>query len=283
MRHLVKMHASGYSQAESGGTVAELGPGDSLGIGLAAMLSGFDRYFALDVKKHANADGNLAVFRELLRLFVERAPVPGDEEFPLVFPRLDSYSFPHGILTEELLRSALNSQRVDAIARAIPGSGHAQSEAIRIDYVVPWSEMSFAHRESVDFAFSQAVLEHVEDTTAAYKAIYHCLRPGGFMSNTIDYESHGLTHDWFGHWTIGDVSWRLVRGARPYLINRLPHSAHVRAIEGAGFRMIQEEARQGTPPRRAQLADRFSELSDADLETCGAYVQAVKPAEHAAS
>jgi SAM-dependent methyltransferase len=247
------------------------------------MLSGFDRYFALDVKRHANADGNLAVFRELLRLFVERAPVPGDEEFPLVFPRLDSYSFPHGILTEDLLRTTLNPQRVDAIARAIPGSGQAQSEAIRIDYIVPWSEMSFAHRESVDFAFSQAVLEHVDDTTAAYRAIYHCLRPGGFTSNTIDYDSHGLTHDWFGHWTIGDVPWRLVRGARPYLINRLPHSAHVRAIEGAGFLMIREEAQRGTPPRRAQLANTFSELTDSDLETRGAYVQAVKLAEHATS
>ena len=281
MRHLVKAHASGYTLGGRGQTIAELGPGDSLGIGLAAMLSGFDRYFALDVKKHANAEGNLAVFRELLELFEVRAPIPGDEEFPLVFPRLNSYSFPHGILTEEVLYGTLDARRVDAIAEAIPGAAKGQQSAARIDYIAPWSEMNFAHRESVDFAFSQAVLEHVDDTTTAYRALYHCLRPGGFMSHTIDYESHGLTRDWFGHWTIGDLSWRFVRGARPYLINRLPHSAHVHAIEGAGFRMVRDEARQAVAPPRARLAKRFARLSDRDLETCGAYVQAIKPGVYA--
>jgi hypothetical protein len=249
-----------------------------LGIGLAAMLCGFDRYFALDVKRHANAQGNLAVFKELLGLFAERVPIPDDKEFPLVFPRLESYAFPHRILTDEVLQSTLHPERVDAIARAIPGAGTAGAGAVRIDYVVPWSEVSFAHREAVDFAFSQAVLEHVEDITVAYRALYHCLRPGRLMSHTIDYESHGLTRDWFGHWTIGDVSWHFVRGARPYLINRMPHSAHVEAIGGAGFRMIRDEARQAVPPPRGKLAKRFSGLSDRDLATCGAYIQAIKPA-----
>jgi len=274
MRHLVKAHASGHSP---GGTVAELGPGDSLGIGLAAMLSGFDRYFSLDVKKHADMEGNLAVFKELVRLFRERTSIPGEEEFPLVFPRLDNYAFPHWILTDKLLKNTLDPWRVDAIAKALSGFGQKQDDAIRIDYIVPWSDVSFAHRESVDFAFSQAVLEHVDDIAAAHNAIYRCLRPGGFTSHTIDYESHGLTRDWFGHWTISDVSWRFVRGARPYLINRLPHSAHLQAIEGAGFQMIREEARRATPPPRAKLARRFSTLADRDLETCSAYIQAIRP------
>jgi hypothetical protein len=87
-----------------------------------------------------------------------------------------------------------------------------------------------------------------------------------------------LTRDWFGHWTISDVSWRFVRGARPYLINRLPHSAHIRAIENAGFHVVRDEVRRAAPPSRAKLAKRFSTLPDSDLETCGAYVQAIKPA-----
>src|SRR5204863_1477618 len=41
--------------------VAELGPGDSLGIGLAAMLSGADRYFAFDRKAFANPQTNLVI------------------------------------------------------------------------------------------------------------------------------------------------------------------------------------------------------------------------------
>src|SRR4029077_18633813 len=59
MRHLVKAHQCGYSLIGTGGRIAELGPGDTLGIGFAAMLSGYDEYFALDAKAHASIKGNL--------------------------------------------------------------------------------------------------------------------------------------------------------------------------------------------------------------------------------
>ncbi len=278
MRHLVKAQASGFSLAGTNGRIAELGPGDSLGIGLAAMLSGYNEYFALDVKPHANAERNVAVFKELARLFSTRAPIPGDEEFPLTFPKLDDYSFPGRLLTDRILASALDAQRLDAIAGAIKEPARKIDGGIRIAYIAPWTDTSLLEPESIDVAFSQAVLEHVDDIAAAYKALHRWMRPGGVMSHTIDYESHGLTRDWNGHWTIGDLRWRLVRGTRPYLINRLPHSAHLSAIKEAGFRIILDDMRQGPPLQRASLAKQFLELSDSDLETCGSYIQALKPA-----
>src|SRR5215467_3958939 len=48
--------------------VAELGPGDSLGIGLAAMLCGADHYYALDRMPFANAASNIAILDELATL-----------------------------------------------------------------------------------------------------------------------------------------------------------------------------------------------------------------------
>jgi len=45
LRHLVMAKRNGLNPYPR--IVAELGPGDSLGIGLAALISGCDKYFAL--------------------------------------------------------------------------------------------------------------------------------------------------------------------------------------------------------------------------------------------
>ncbi|HSG27936.1 MAG TPA: hypothetical protein VLA34_05600, partial [Candidatus Krumholzibacterium sp.] len=55
-------------------TLAELGPGDSIGTGLAAMLSGVDRYIGLDVVPYSHTGSNIRIFDELVGLFRARAP-----------------------------------------------------------------------------------------------------------------------------------------------------------------------------------------------------------------
>ena len=92
-------------------TVAELGPGDSLGTGLAAVLSGADRYFALDIVAHSNPESTLTVFEDLVELFRSRAPRPRSG-----WPNFDAYLaedlFPHHILTEERLERSTTPERV---------------------------------------------------------------------------------------------------------------------------------------------------------------------------
>jgi len=124
--------------------------------------------------------------------------------------------------------------------------------------------------------FSQAVMEHVEQVDDTYAALYEWLRPGGFMSHTIDYKSHGYTRDWNGHWAVSEILWKIVKGNRPYLINRFPHSKHVIAMKNAGFKIVGEMIRNGAPLARHKLSDRFRTLSDDDLLTSGAFIQAVK-------
>src|SRR5262245_49632118 len=58
MRHLIAAQSGGLDPNPA--TVAELGPGDSLGVGITALLTGAKRYFALDVVPHASAAHNLA-------------------------------------------------------------------------------------------------------------------------------------------------------------------------------------------------------------------------------
>ena len=273
LRHLVKAHEMGLAAHLH--RVAELGPGDSLGIGLAAMLSGVDHYYAFDARRHAYAQRNLDVFAELVDLFSRRVPIPDEVEFPLVFPRLAKYEFPQAILTEEVLNASLQPERLGAIRQALRGTPAANS-SIRIVYAAPWDDSCLMESGVIDMIFSQAVLEHVENVGATYVASYRWLRPGGFMSHTIDFKSHGLTRDWNGHWTVSDLLWKIVLGTRPYLINRLSHSAHIAEMEKAGFQIVADLKREGSPLSRRLLAPRFRTLSDDDLQTSAAFIQAVK-------
>jgi hypothetical protein len=273
LRHLVKAARVGRTEWNA---IAELGPGESLGIGLAAVLSGADQYFAFDVKEHAAPARNLATLDQLVELFSRREPIPGPEEFPGIWPQLDSYDFPSELLTEERLGRALAVGRLASIRAALERG--APCDGITIAYVVPWSSASVLRRSSVDFIFSQAVLEHVEDLPRTYEALAAWLRPHGLMSHTIDFKSHGTTRDWNGHWTLTDPTWRLIRGRRPYLINRMPHSVHAKELARNGFEVITDERRLAEPPRRSSLAEPFRSFDDTDLRTRGTFVQAIKPA-----
>ena len=74
LRHLVMAKSNGLNPYPK--IVAELGPGDSLGIGLAALISGCDKYFAFDVVEHANTERNVKIFDELVTLFRDRVKTP---------------------------------------------------------------------------------------------------------------------------------------------------------------------------------------------------------------
>jgi hypothetical protein len=61
--------------------VAELGPGESLGVGLCALLSGADHYVGLDVIAHSYPERNQLVLNDLIKLFQSRASNP-DKGWP---------------------------------------------------------------------------------------------------------------------------------------------------------------------------------------------------------
>jgi SAM-dependent methyltransferase len=260
--------------------VAELGPGDSLGIGLAALLSGADEYYALDVVHHADETRNLTVLEELIELFKKRTPVPDRSEFPGVKPFLNKYDFPSDILTEENLKSALAEERLASIRRAVQG---AEDSGIAIRYFVPWNHEGTLRPGTVDFIYSQAVLEYVDDLTAVYGALHRWLKPGGFMSHQIDFKSHGITKPWNGHWAFSDGEWKILQGKRPYFLNRGLFSAHVNEQGRAGFRTmgvqkLENAAETASPcalPKQF-LTRRFRDCSDEELAVSGALIQTCK-------
>jgi hypothetical protein len=270
LRHLVLASESGLSSLPT--VVAELGPGDSLGTGLAALLSGVERYYAFDVVKFAGNERNLSIFDELVQLFSSRAPIPDDAEFPLIRPRIRSYAFPQQILTNDRLGLALAPERVSRLRHAVMNTEDASSE---VRYAAPWFDSSAIERNTIDMIFSQAVLEHVDELDGTYKAMREWLKATGIMTHTIDFKSHGLAPVWNGHWSYSDVIWKLLRGKRPYLINREPHSTHLRKLEAAGFRVRLDE-RYGSSGGigRDLVAPRFEHLTDGDLATSESFIVA---------
>jgi len=277
LRHLVMAFRNGLTTVPP--TVAELGPGDSLGIGLAALLSGSHNCYAFDVVKFANAQENLKIFEELVELFQMRARIPDQSEFPAVKPYLNSYEFPGHVLTQEHLTRSLSKGRLDSIRDAIVRLGDDEESQRQIGYCAPWDKKEVIKENSVDMIYSQAVLEHVNDLEHTYRALNRWLKPGGFMSHQIDFKCHGYAQQWNGHWAYSDLTWRLIQGTRPYSLNRQPHSTHVDLLRKNGFQITCDQTINETSGiTRRQLARRLQHLSDEDLVTSSAFMQAVKAA-----
>jgi len=270
-RHLMTSVAHGLSSQPS--TVAELGPGDSLGIGLAALISGSERYLALDVVNFASADRNIRIFDELLTLFRARADIPGPDEFPKVKPALPDYAFPGHIFTEERMRWALDDDRLARIRRSIIDPRGPDS---MIDHRIPWYDARVIQERSVDMIYSQAVLEHVDDLENTYRAMNLWLKPQGHMSHQIDFKCHYTADQWNGHWAHSDFTWRVIRGRQAYLLNRQALSDHRRLLAESGFCVVcEQKVTTESHLARKDLAPRFASLSDEDLTTSGVYILAV--------
>ena len=69
------------------------------------------------------------------------------------------------------------------------------------------------------------------------------LRPGGVMSHQIDFSCPGGV-PWNHHWAYGPFAWKLIRGNRPYYVNRVPLSEYLRLLDadaaGADWREAAE-------------------------------------------
>ncbi len=275
LRHLACLRRAGLSGYPD--MIAELGPGESLGIGLAGLLGGATRYIGLDVVRYADDASNLRVFDELVELYERRTDAPGDGEFPGVRPRLPSYRFSDVYSNPDGLRENLAPERIQGLRREL---SHVETGAGTgsIRYVCPWFRSDLVEENVVDVAYSQAVLEHVDDLEGTYAALFRWLKPGGMMSHEIDFKCHGMTPEWNGHWSYSDPVWKVIRGRRPYLLNRQVLSTHLSFQERMGFRIVtvtRVEGENGLPRRRLQ--PRYRNLSDEDLTTSSAHVVAVKP------
>jgi hypothetical protein len=263
LRHLVSLSLYGFKIA--GTTIGELGPGDSIGTGFAALLSGAHRYFGLDVVPFAEECDLQNVFDELVQLYSIKSPIPDDDEFPHVRPKLRSYNFPNQLIEWTEFQS-----RIERIRTEITG-GLKFGELIA--YRAPWSSTNIIKPSSLDLIFSQSVLEYVSPLEQTYEAIHAWLKPGGFSSNAIDFSAMYLSPYWNGHWAYSDWEWRVVSGRRQFFLNRDPLSKHLVSATSLGFDVLEVNKQcKDSGLSTNLLAPQFRKMNNEDLRTCGAMI-----------
>lgn len=270
LRHLVLLKESGLTQFPQ--VVAEIGPGDSIGTGLAALIAGAEKYYGFDVVSYSIPQKERQIFEDLVVLFSNRAPIPDEEEFPAVKPKLTSYEFPKDILTEKHLTRALNPERIDYLRQALKEKNTSHSI---ITYKVPWTSESILEKDSVDWIFSQAVMEHVEDLETSYARMWDWLKPEGFMSYQIDFKCHGMSSRWNGHWAFNPLTWKLIKGRALYLLNRKTYQDHLNLLETYHFSLLHEQRHirsDGFPTR--YLSKEYRHLDEETLHTAGSFMVA---------
>jgi len=271
IKHLALLSAAGMSAPPR--SVLELGPGASLGTGLAALLSGAERYHAIDALAHLRPGANLSVFSSLTALFRARAPVrPG---FPPIAEHLDERGFLSGVLRDDRLDAALHPERLDRIVRSI-GELEAGGRDGMLRYST-WDAPDPLPERPVDLLFSHVVLNQVRDLDDVYKACGLSVARGGWTSHQIDFSCFNSAREWNGHLAYGDLAWKVLSGRRPYFVNRARLGHHLALFERHGFdviRVIRGHGEEGI--QRARLSPRFRAVTDEDLATQAAFVIARK-------
>lgn len=264
LRHLTLLRrARGISGVPR--VVAEIGPGSSIGVGLAALLAGSERYYGLDVVDFTNPTVDVTILGAIASLFRHRAPIPAAGNHSRRFPDLDSYSWPDWLdlgLSEEW-ESKVAIVRKDIASR---------SERL-VKIIAPWTDRTVINDASVDWIISQSVLEHVDELDDAYAAMAQWLKPGGYASHLIDFSSHRMTGEWNGHWAINDRIWHLMRGKRPYLLNRCSYAEHLKIAAAHGLTPVMEMRTKrfdGLIPE--DFAPQFRNVSDEDARSIMAFV-----------
>jgi len=206
----------------------ELGPGDSLASAVIAKAFGSRSTYLVDVGAFAN--GGMRTYRALGILLRDRGLHPPDVESAASITDLLRQS--DGIY----LTSGLSS------LRTLPD-------------------------QSVDFAWSHAVLEHVrrELFDETLRELRRVMRPGGASSHRIDLEDHlaeSINHLRFSRrvWE----SWTFRNSG--FYTNRLRRSEILKSAHSAGFDVDMElHMWPSLPVDRSKLAPDFRMLPDEEL------------------
>lgn len=222
-------HFQHFKPIDEGFTVLELGPGNGITNGLYAHALGAAKTFLVDHGDHATRD--MSFYHRI----VESLPIR----------KTRSTMLRHVQSFEELLDAA----QIICLAEGLKSLRSIESE-------------------SVDFVFSNAVLEHVwlDEFQATMEELYRILKPGGLCSHEVDIKDHlGAS---LNNLRFSKKIWesRTFRESGFYT-NRIRYEEMLQRFREAGFkvRVIQTWKWDKLPLKRSCLSRSFNHLSDEDL------------------
>ena len=74
-------------------------------------------------------------------------------------------------------------------------------------------------------------MEHVIEPEQLYQNCLRWLKPGGIMIHKIDFSSHGMTKDWFGHLFLPKAIFKLLNGKKTNQINGWTEQNTLRPVQ----------------------------------------------------
>ncbi len=232
LRHYIFLNSYGNFRPQQ---MAELGPGDSIGVSLAALLCGVEKIYAFDVNNTIDVNQNIKIFDDLVQMFNNREEIPSKNEYPYLSPAIENHEFPHDLINDSILEQSLNPSRIAEIREEIMQLNSSEFNGKYIFYKAPWDINNAELYGKIDLIISQAVLEHVLNLENTYKEMYNFLRIGGRMSHQIDFKCHGTSSYWNGHRFYRDKEWSFVNDVEGPAINRTTYLDHLKISENLGF------------------------------------------------
>lgn len=241
--HKFSQQPSFQSDKLQGGTLLELGPGGSLLTGFFAKAQGFRKCILIDV-------GNFAIPDK--KIYASMA---------YLLPPPDQKAFETKLAEGAPILEAL--------------------EVIEIHYYTSGIE-SFKKipDNSIDFSFSNAVLEHVKKNhfKELLSALYRVHKRGSVSAHQVDYKDHlgGSLNNLRFSQKIWESKYFANDG---FYTNRLRHSQIIGYAKDTGFDVVQEELSvwDVLPLNPISLATEFRILDERDLRTNGVLMSLQKP------
>lgn len=169
---------------------------------------------------------------------------------------------------DECLPKLTNVRTSDVMRES---GGRITLDGARLEHRVElFEEASF--NEPIDFAYSNDVMEHVDNPATVYDAAHRVLRPGGCFVNNIDLAGHNAYSNPkrpLDFLTCPDWLWSLL-SSHIVTTNRVRYSEFVATARANGFDVAKEDVIIKADPHylrelRPKLLERYRRLSDDDL------------------
>lgn len=136
---------------------------------------------------------------------------------------------------------------------------------------------------SVDFIFSNAVMEHVSDVEVAFAEMNRLLKPGSYMAHNVDLRVHGPIKKTspLAHLQYADWEWKLLTARKMSYINRLRRSDFEKLLNKTNFELLHmknndEATDEYIDEIRSQFINKFREMDVKDIKTLGISIVAKK-------